>query len=189
MNHKQGDWVYVSDISEESALQSKAKRIYIKTLDVFSSTRYVCVTLDEEQKYWNEDSYSTTRWKYAVPVSTLSTKEKTMTDIEKMEQKHKELMQAAQELGDQIEKLKNSKKIVFSLMSNYGLITTDDRRYVLVKVGDRFAFKSFEGLCTGWVGDDWFDGQSIIDAVVQQGHCVVVLDSTPRAVAYFLLGE
>lgn len=77
-------WVYVSDASEEDALQQKAKRILLSTLPWKVFNKYICVDETSTQKYLNWKEYYWTSWKYTVPVKEEEKKERKvmMTDSE-----------------------------------------------------------------------------------------------------------
>ena len=117
--------------------------------------------------------------------------EEHMTDIEKMEQKHKELMQAAQELGKQIEDMKKPKKIIFNSSKNYGLISSYGNRYILVHVNGNYAFQDICSPGSGAVGSSWVSGQAIIDFIVTDcpEHTIVELGQGSKLVINFLLGK
>ena len=59
---KRGDWVYVSDESEEDALCCKLKRQYLA--NVGGVTPHITKNTDETMG----DEYSSLSWRYAVPV-------------------------------------------------------------------------------------------------------------------------
>ncbi len=77
-------WVYVSDVSEEHALDIENKKILICSLPWNARSKYICVSnfYEEEYKTWLE--YEHQHWKYAVPVPKEEKKERIvmMTDKE-----------------------------------------------------------------------------------------------------------
>lgn len=80
MDIKEGDPVWVSNNSEDSAIRCDCKRIYVATT---SKGLHLCVhSKDEGQYKKGEPGYNTTAYKYVVPVQAV--KEMTMTDVEKL---------------------------------------------------------------------------------------------------------
>ena len=60
---KEWDYVYVSDDSEEGAIEDKIKEILIRKC----SNWYVCVASDWEKNYLDWKTFETNIWEYAVP--------------------------------------------------------------------------------------------------------------------------
>ena len=77
-------YVYVSNNSEEDALQEEKKRILITTLPWQYTQPYLCVLDSHEEKYLKWEKYEYSNWKYAVPVPSDKKKlrELYMTDAE-----------------------------------------------------------------------------------------------------------
>ena len=62
-------WVYVSDVSEETALKNKVKRILLADIGEQIAGRYVCVANGSEKGYLKgEIGCAVSKWRYVVPV-------------------------------------------------------------------------------------------------------------------------
>jgi hypothetical protein len=62
MNPKMGDWVYVADDKKDiGTSDGKRKRIFLYAMP---NGRFICVSLNDEDKYQRGDDYEVTKWNY-----------------------------------------------------------------------------------------------------------------------------
>lgn len=81
---QRGDIVYVSDVSEEDAIESKHEKIFIAYIDG-SMYQYICVSDDYVNEFNEGAEFFTSNWKYAVkkPVTKMTIEEvRELTGIE-----------------------------------------------------------------------------------------------------------
>ena len=129
---KEGDWVYVSDISLEDAKEFRRKRIYL-----FSNNLkcHGCVEGLHSQAYRHGTSYETVIWKYVAPVEEEKMNEREEA-LKRIEAAEKEITAAKQILNSPEKDLRIGKICVCADT----LVNLADSRYVgivsEVRVGD-----------------------------------------------------